>query len=253
VITVFRRLRKKLVEKGGIWRYTLYAIGEILLVVVGILIALQVNNWNEDRKERDLELKMLSQIEADLKGSSENISELYMRLEISVNSADSLLKSFRNQTKTQGFVFHASLIHRRFFFNPSTSGYAQLRTSSANVIQNDVLRNRIVEIYEGEFEEIKKRQELLSEHMTINLFPLSRSRFNLNKQISFRMSNFDDNSLDFYEPNDFETLAKDTEFANAIVVQKRLYTIQLNQLEITRNVISKTLDMLENDIQRLVD
>jgi hypothetical protein len=67
------------------------------------------------------------------------------------------------------------------------------------------------------------------------------------------MSNFDDNSLDFYEPNDFETLAKDTEFANAIVVQKRLYTIQLNQLEITRNAISKTLDMLENDIQRLVE
>lgn len=252
MITFFRRLRKKIIGKGNAWRYVLYASGEILLIVIGILIALQVNNLNENRKERDLELKMLSQIEADLKGSSENIRELYSRLEISINSADSLLKSFRNQSETQGFVFHASLIHRRFFFNPSTSGYAQLRTSSASVVQNDVLRNRIVEIYEGEFEEIKKRQELLSEHMTINLFPLSRSRFNLNKQISFRMSDFDENSMDFYEPIDFATLAKDTEFANVLVVQKRLYTIQLNQLERTREVILRTLNMLESDIQKLV-
>jgi hypothetical protein len=245
-------MRERLLKKRKLMTYLFYAVGEILLVVIGILIALQVNNWNEEQKERDLELKMLSQIGADLRGSSEDINELYNRLEISINSADSLLKSFRNRNETQGFVFHASLIHRRFFFNPSTSGYAQLRTSSANVIQNDALRNRIVEIYEGGFEEIKKRQELLSEHMTINLIPLSRSRFNLNKQISFRMSDFDENSMDFYEPNDFETLAMDTEFANAIVVQKRLYTIQLNQLEITRDVILRTLNMLESEIQSLV-
>ncbi|MFN1835239.1 DUF6090 family protein [Balneola sp. MJW-20] len=49
MITLFRRIREKLIASGSLTRYLLYAVGEILLVVVGILIALQVNNWNEQQ------------------------------------------------------------------------------------------------------------------------------------------------------------------------------------------------------------
>ncbi|MDX1591759.1 MAG: DUF6090 family protein [Balneolaceae bacterium] len=49
MITFFRKIRQKLIGNGNVRRYILYAIGEILLVVIGILIALQVNNWNEQR------------------------------------------------------------------------------------------------------------------------------------------------------------------------------------------------------------
>ena len=51
MISIFRRVRQKLPEENRITRYPLYAVGEILLVVIGILIALQVNNWNEERKD----------------------------------------------------------------------------------------------------------------------------------------------------------------------------------------------------------
>ena len=47
MITLFRKIRKKLIEDDNIRKYLLDAIGEIPLVVIGILIALQVNNWNE--------------------------------------------------------------------------------------------------------------------------------------------------------------------------------------------------------------
>ena len=49
MLTIFRRLRNQSLFQGG-KKYLLYAIGEILLVMVGILLALQVNNWNEERK-----------------------------------------------------------------------------------------------------------------------------------------------------------------------------------------------------------
>lgn len=49
MITLFRRIREKLIASGSVSKYLLYAFGEILLVVIGILIALQVNNWNEKR------------------------------------------------------------------------------------------------------------------------------------------------------------------------------------------------------------
>ena len=50
MINVFRKIRKKLADDNKLFKYSRYAVGEIVLVVIGILIALQINNWNEDRK-----------------------------------------------------------------------------------------------------------------------------------------------------------------------------------------------------------
>ena len=51
--TLFRRIRKGFLSDGATSKYLLYAIGEIALVVIGILIALQINNWNEWRKDNE--------------------------------------------------------------------------------------------------------------------------------------------------------------------------------------------------------
>lgn len=50
MVQFFRNIRRRLIESGRVRRYLAYASGEILLVVIGILIAMQINNWNEDRK-----------------------------------------------------------------------------------------------------------------------------------------------------------------------------------------------------------
>ena len=52
MIPFFRKIRKKMADDNRPLKYARYAIGEILLVVVGILIALQINNWNEGRKQK---------------------------------------------------------------------------------------------------------------------------------------------------------------------------------------------------------
>lgn len=65
------------------------------------------------------------------------------------------------------------------------------------------------------------------------------------------MSDFDENSMDFYEPVNFTSLAKDIEYANTIVALKRLYTIQLNQLNKTRRQIQDTLTMISEEINEL--
>ncbi|MBT8315877.1 MAG: hypothetical protein KJP26_15575, partial [Maribacter sp.] len=52
-----------------------YAIGEIILVVIGILIALQINNWNERKKDQNLEIKILSEIRENLIGDFEDHKE----------------------------------------------------------------------------------------------------------------------------------------------------------------------------------
>ena len=61
MIKFFRNIRKRLLGENRFSRYLIYVLGEILLVVIGILIALQINNWNEARKERKKELVILNQ------------------------------------------------------------------------------------------------------------------------------------------------------------------------------------------------
>jgi len=73
MLRFFRHIRKSLMEQNKVRTYFFYAIGEILLVVVGILIALQVNNWNEGRKALNQEQEILSALHNEF---SENLQEL---------------------------------------------------------------------------------------------------------------------------------------------------------------------------------
>ena len=74
MIHFFRHIRRQLVKSSQTSRYILYAIGEIFLVVIGILIALQINNWNEDKVIR-------TEIEANLLNLTQAIQKDYELLE----------------------------------------------------------------------------------------------------------------------------------------------------------------------------
>ena len=67
MIKFFRRIRKTLFIENRFDKYLLYAIGEIILVMIGILLALQVNNWNESRKNEQVEIQLYHNIITDLK------------------------------------------------------------------------------------------------------------------------------------------------------------------------------------------
>ena len=74
MITLFRRIREKLIASGSMTKYLLYAIGEILLVVIGILIALQVNNWNEERKKVSVKETFIESLIVDLEQDSTQLT-----------------------------------------------------------------------------------------------------------------------------------------------------------------------------------
>jgi len=70
MINFFRKIRQKLLSQNRITRYLVYALGEIFLVVIGILIALSINNWNEDRKRNLQEIRLAIQLLEDAKADS---------------------------------------------------------------------------------------------------------------------------------------------------------------------------------------
>jgi len=90
MLRFFRTIRKKLIEEDNVRKYLLYAVGEILLVVIGILIALQVNNWNEERKSANLKHNYIESLTLDLKSDADALRESIKSYDSLISSIDSL-------------------------------------------------------------------------------------------------------------------------------------------------------------------
>ena len=88
MIKFFRKIRFDLIEKNKTGKYLKYAIGEIVLVVIGILIALQINNWNENRKQQSKIKSVYSVIKSDLKYDVEKFDKIIKNMSI----ADTIFK-----------------------------------------------------------------------------------------------------------------------------------------------------------------
>ena len=99
MINFFRKRRQYLLSEGRTAKYLRYAIGEILLVMIGILLALQVNNWNNSRIESKREQTILKNLHSDF---SENITELnriYAGTEESYRSSVRLLEIIKDDSE----------------------------------------------------------------------------------------------------------------------------------------------------------
>ncbi len=106
MIRFFRKIRQQLLFNHKLRKYSLYAIGEILLVVIGILIALQINNQNDLRKERIKEIHYLQNIKTDLQI---NLQEMDRYLDIrtqSIAGANRIIAHFEGEPITDYDAFN---------------------------------------------------------------------------------------------------------------------------------------------------
>jgi len=76
MIKFFRKIRQKMLTENKFSKYLLYAVGEIILVVIGILIALQINNWNEERKEQTKLINVYRLIDNDIKSDIKDLQRI---------------------------------------------------------------------------------------------------------------------------------------------------------------------------------
>jgi len=155
MIKLFRKTRQKLLlqnlPKGqaNITRqYFKYAIGEILLVVIGILIALYINNWNEIRKDRIEEKAILEELHKDFKNNLRKFNNLKT---IHVNSLQASLKFKEYINKPNLLVVKDSIAKYYFLafnntsYNPSNGVVKSLISSGEyKLIKNDTLRNYLI-------------------------------------------------------------------------------------------------------------
>ncbi len=149
--------RTRSVRAGKFSKYLFYALGEIILVVIGILIALQINNNNEKRKERAKEQAFLREINLDFKSNKEQLDSIVAFNKISYHAASRLLaimKTFdpndpkiteANAHFADSIGYYNKLTWRNKSFNPKNGTVeALLNSSSFDLISNDTLRRNLI-------------------------------------------------------------------------------------------------------------
>ncbi|MCA0154414.1 DUF6090 family protein [Winogradskyella vincentii] len=130
-------------------KYFKYAIGEILLVVIGILIALQINNWNEDRKARKQEIKYLKNLQIDVLTELKNNDTIIDFRANKAKAAARLLNFKKLNTATDIFELEGT-IQTVFWwttFIPTNNTYKELLSSgNLNYLKNDSIKNYLLEL-----------------------------------------------------------------------------------------------------------
>jgi len=150
MITLFRKTRLRLLEESSLRKYLLYAIGEILLVVVGILIAVQINNWNEEKRERVIEKRALENLKNDLFAQKTLLKEQFVYEQSRLRLCDSSMLFLQGKItieKLDALLVELCARHTLVANQPT---YDNLRSSKGlSIILNQQLQNDIAQYYQG--------------------------------------------------------------------------------------------------------
>jgi hypothetical protein len=152
MLRFFSKIRYQLAAENKAGRYLRYTIGEILLVVIGILIALQVNNRNEQRKDRTQERNFLVRLEADVNTDIENIYNSIRSNKNRMQRAEFLMASVNHpqMAEDSATYFIQSIEYAGYTNNPvvSDNTFEEIKSSGKlSLIRNEKLRGAIQEYY----------------------------------------------------------------------------------------------------------
>lgn len=127
MIKFFRKIRQKLLTENKFSRYLLYAIGEIVLVVIGILIALSINNWNEQQKEKNQVKNIYARVVQDFNNSAVEIDSIIKSMNRNVIV---LQKLMREEIDRDSFLTDFDYLLK--YFN-STYGFSNIQIHDKGV------------------------------------------------------------------------------------------------------------------------
>jgi len=203
MIKFFRNIRQTLIMENKTSKYLKYAIGEIVLVMIGILLALQVNNWNEGRKQKTIELELLSSLNSDLDANIDALKRVLVFDSLVVVSNKIIINVLNDpySTYNDSLNFHFGKSIRSGDFKPQKLTYESLKSIGFNNITNNKVRNEIIKLYDSHYANSNSADEFIHNYF----LEINRIYNNL----------FSTGSTVFNKiPNDFEALKTNTIFKN---------------------------------------
>ncbi|WP_445748332.1 DUF6090 family protein [Polaribacter sp.] len=214
MIKIFRKIRQNLLIENKTSKYFKYAIGEIVLVVIGILIALQINNWNEQKKLIYKEQQALTEIVSDLDAiifrleemkstGKNNINNNLKSLNIIINHLDSV-KPYQDSLKVH---FDNCFTYPNPLFK--TSGYETLSSMGMDIILDTKVRSEIGLFFTKSKVSVDGQYREVRDDFYNYMLDYLRKDFR-----------YDENKL---KPKNYEMLQKNGDFLQSIIVFEKVY------------------------------
>ncbi len=160
MIKIFRNLRKQLLTEGKTTKYLKYAIGEIIHVVIGILIALQINNWNERKKINASLAEHLIILKQNLLEDKAQLEVLNQNMIDNYNYADSLMMQFKTLIPIDGKTTkYLGKLILEYQFRPNTNAMETMMQSNEIPFIRPQLQKEILDYY-ALIESTKEREQI---------------------------------------------------------------------------------------------
>ncbi len=243
MINFFRKIRYDLMEKNKTGKYLKYAIGEIVLVVIGILIAISINNWNETRKDVIKERAVLTNLVQYLKSDSISYSRNFKTLS-DINMLHNQLYEIGINGKDNIIIENPNYIRRTLYYNPITK---ENDPSIASKISNDTIKTRILNY----FRYMKDMDGTYSEfdaviHDRVRVFLGTEGVHNLSSWFDNQsMYISEGETMDFISSDDLKSLSKMTEFQQLFFEASIKLSDVLRTLEILIDQNKKLISTIE--------
>ncbi len=148
----FRSIRHKLINENKTVRYLKYAVGEIVLIMVGIFLAIQLNNWNEGRKDRIEEREILTILKSEVKMGIETLPRRIDNVQSKLDSLARVAAVFNGIPVDDHRAFLADIVDASNYGfghpNLQSTSFEEYRNSGKlSIIQNRILRDNIIDYY----------------------------------------------------------------------------------------------------------
>jgi hypothetical protein len=233
MIKLFRNIRKNLLNEGKTSKYFKYAIGEIVLVVIGILIALQINTWNQEHKERNAEKAMIADLKTSLLNTKTQLEDLTLRYERNLEQVNLVVDHIKSRRPLDDQL-KRSLINIESYPEPlfEIGIYENFKINSLHLIQNDSLKTAIIQFYEAQLPSI-------SDKLTNNIESISTTSL-----IPLNVQNFSYGDGGKMTPNDYEDLLDNQQYFNAITYMRGIKGFALSEIQ----RVLKTVKLLIDDV-----
>ncbi|MFN1835214.1 DUF6090 family protein [Balneola sp. MJW-20] len=248
MITLFRRIRQKLIESGTVTKYLFYAVGEILLVVIGILIALQVNNWNEGRIQKAEERQILANLRLEFDEAISQLAYLNGLRDDIMYAADALVRISNNDGPFEESKLDSLfmlLAYTPTFNDPTGSLNSLILSNKINLISDNDLKLELLswpreseDMNEDEIRAVELHDGMYRSYMsefvsTANVFQNYKMP---DVQFSLVKKNMTGVVPSKYVQSDYQSLLTDPQFINTLHTKAIFMNISKNE---SGNMISK--------------
>ena len=271
---IFRKLRFVFIEKKEVRNYLFYAIGEIILVVIGILIALQINALYQDQQRDNLENTLLGQVRFEILEIYEDIWRDAESLHLG-NKSHYHIKEYidRDLPYSDSLCFDFYWLKMDEYVYPTNAAYDRLKEEGLDIIDNDTIRMALQALYEGHFPRLIKNNSFTPDISAV-FDDYYQNSFKPNSDLTLRFDYqlptdtvgkrtysgvyFEYPSVDRqygneytigYVPLNFETLKKDPKFLMLLEQTKRYRDNKLGHYASVRAIIKLAIKTIERELE----